>query len=50
MMGKDGKIYIHKPEVKKFHHSSFFAGGDVAGVGKIEIVNAVLGRIDNDSG
>jgi hypothetical protein len=35
---------------KRFHHSSFLAGGDVAGAGAIKVIDGKLAIISDDSG
>jgi hypothetical protein len=50
VMSPDGKFYAegHKPGL--FHHSSFLAGGDVAGAGEMKVENGSLKVITNKSG
>jgi len=51
VMDENGEFYSsfrHDPT--KFYHSSFLAGGPVAGSGEWVVVNGVLQYIDNDSG
>lgn len=51
VMDEFGKIYAGLPRNGgKFHHSSFFAGGDVAAAGEIRIKNGVIQKIDRNSG
>ncbi len=50
VMSPDGKIYAHSHKISRFHHSSFLAGGDVAGAGEIKVNNGKLTGITNKSG
>ena len=50
VMAPDGKIYAHTHKISRFHHSSFLAGGDVAGAGEIKVNNGRLTGITNKSG
>ncbi len=44
------RIYAGHHKVGIFHHSSFLAGGDVAGAGELKVVGGVLKAITNKSG
>jgi hypothetical protein len=50
VMDSGGKIYAHRHMVSRFHHSSFLAGGDVAGAGEIKVERGELKGISNKSG
>jgi hypothetical protein len=51
VMDAEGNFYVHPGHVKgELHHSSFFAGGPVAGAGELTVVNGVLRYIDRSSG
>ena len=44
------RMYAGHHKVGIFHHSSFLAGGDVAGAGELKVVGGVLKAITNKSG
>lgn len=51
VMDEAGNIYIHTTHKKNFfHHSSFLAGGPVAGAGHITVINGKIEFIDRSSG
>jgi len=51
VMDENGRIYYTRyPVVTQFHHSSFLAGGPVAGAGEIKIIAGVLKKINTKSG
>jgi hypothetical protein len=50
VIGMDGELYIERPVKSKFHHSSFFSGGQVLGAGEIKIQNGVITLFTNRSG
>lgn len=51
VMDHDGNVYASKwQEEGRFHHSSFLAGGDVAGAGELKVSNGDLKLISNASG
>ena len=53
-MDSKGDLFIQNPNwedhQKEFHHSSFFAGGDVAFAGKMSVNNGYVELITNSSG
>lgn len=50
VMDQEGVIYAFTRHVQgKFHHSSFLAGGDVAGAGELKVSNGDLKLISNKS-
>ncbi len=50
-MAPDGTLYAHtNPLMGRFHHSSFVAGGEVAGAGEITVTNGRLTGIGRFSG
>ncbi|MEX6429946.1 hypothetical protein AB6A68_08855 [Ferrimicrobium acidiphilum] len=50
VMDKAGKIYSAQHKVGLFHHSSFLAGGAVAGAGEMKVESGTLKTITNKSG
>jgi hypothetical protein len=51
VVDKDGNLYASNEQiVGQFHHSSFMAGGDVAGAGELKVVNGQLELITDSSG
>lgn len=51
VMDPYGNIYAsNRHEVGQFHHSSFLAGGSVAGAGEIKVINGELKFISDRSG
>jgi hypothetical protein len=51
VMDEDGNIYAStEHSVGQFHHSSFLAGGDVAGAGELKVSNGELQLISDQSG
>jgi hypothetical protein len=51
VMDGQGNIYASNTQVVgAFHHSSFLAGGDVAGAGELQVSNGELTLISNNSG
>lgn len=51
VMDHDGNIYASKSHVVgEFHHSSFLAGGDVAGAGELKVSNGILKLVSDGSG
>lgn len=47
----NGTLYLHKyPYIGQFHHSSFLAGGPVAGAGEIVVRDGFVIRVNNGSG
>lgn len=50
-MDEHGNLYAsNKHEVGFFHHSSFLAGGPVAGAGELRVVNGHLHFMSDQSG
>jgi hypothetical protein len=49
-MYPQGRIFSGSPRIFEFHHSSFFAGGDIASAGKIEVASGLLLRNNSKSG
>ncbi|WP_218581945.1 hypothetical protein, partial [Nocardia cyriacigeorgica] len=50
-MDNQGNLYAslhHAPG--QFHHSSFLAGGPVAGAGELEVIDGVLQLVTDSSG
>lgn len=50
VMDPNGKFYAAPQIAARFHHSSFLAGGPVAGAGEMTVKNGQLLRISNSSG
>ncbi len=50
VMDKSGRIYAGQHKIGLFHHSSFLAGGDVAGGGEMKVEAGTLKAITNKSG
>jgi hypothetical protein len=50
VMDSSGRFFAAQHKVGLFHHSSFLAGGNVAGAGEIKIVGGVVRAISNKSG
>jgi hypothetical protein len=53
VMAPSGRIYYAPESIAKkgaFHHSSFFAGGDVAAAGEIRVKNGFIQTISRGSG
>jgi hypothetical protein len=50
VMNHAGQLYASQHKVGIFHHSSFFAGGDVTGAGEIKINRGEVKSITNKSG
>jgi hypothetical protein len=50
VMSPSGTFYVDQHKVSLFHHSSFLAGGDVAGGGEIMIHNGTLKVVTNKTG
>lgn len=50
VMDARGNFYITEEVISKIHHSSFFAGGNVAGAGKINVNYGVVTYLDRSSG
>lgn len=51
VMDHDGNIYASKSHSEgEFHHSSFLAGGDVAGAGELKVSNGELKLLSDKSG
>ncbi|MEV5748229.1 hypothetical protein AB0L00_10460 [Actinoallomurus sp. NPDC052308] len=51
VMDEHGNLYASNTQVVgQFHHSSFLAGGPVAGAGELEVVNGNLMAISRQSG
>jgi len=50
VMAKDGTFYATSHKIGLFHHSSFLAGGDVAGAGEMKVVGGTLQFVTNKSG
>ncbi|MFP4147970.1 MAG: hypothetical protein ACLFV0_00590 [Nitriliruptoraceae bacterium] len=50
VMAPDGRLYAGSHRVGLFHHSSFLAGGDVAGAGELKAESGRLRGITNKSG
>lgn len=50
-MDRHGDLYAsNNHEVGKFHHSSFLAGGPVAGAGELNVVDGRLKFVSDQSG
>ena len=49
-MSADGRFYSTSHKIGLFHHSSFLAGGAVAGAGEMQVVGGTLKYITNKSG
>jgi hypothetical protein len=50
VMDPSGKMYANQHKVGLFHHSSFLAGGDVAGAGEIKVENGAVKWVTNKTG
>lgn len=51
VMDENGNIYAStKHSMGKFHHSSFLAGGDIAGAGELKVSNGELKLLSDQSG
>jgi hypothetical protein len=50
VMDKSGRIFAAQHKVGLFHHSSFFAGGSVAGAGEMKVDHGTIKSITNKSG
>jgi hypothetical protein len=50
VMDKDGNIYAGQEEDQVFQHSSFFAGGEVAGAGQMKVEAGRLTYLDDRAG
>jgi hypothetical protein len=50
VMDKSGRIFAAQHKVGLFHHSSFLAGGSVAGAGEIKVDQGTIKSITNKSG
>jgi hypothetical protein len=50
VMDKGGRIFAAMHKVGIFHHSSFLAGGSVAGAGEIKVDHGTIKSITNKSG
>jgi hypothetical protein len=50
VMDKRGRIYAAQHKIGIFHHSSFFAGGNVAGAGEMKVDHGSIKSITNKSG
>ena len=50
VMGQDGQVYVGSHKVGVFHHSSFLAGGNVAGAGEMAVSGGKLVELTNKSG
>lgn len=50
VMSPDGTLYADQHKVGLFHHSSFLAGGDVAGAGEIKVIGGAVKVVTNKTG
>ncbi|MGH2632251.1 MAG: hypothetical protein ACRDG3_02470, partial [Tepidiformaceae bacterium] len=50
VMSQDGRFYSTSHKIGLFHHSSFLAGGAVAGAGEMKVVGGTIEYITNKSG
>jgi hypothetical protein len=50
VMDGNGHLYASEHRLGIFHHSSFLAGGDVAGAGEIKVERGVVKSVTNKSG
>jgi hypothetical protein len=50
VMDKEGRLYAAQHKVGLFHHSTFLAGGVVAGAGEVKVEHGTVKTITNKSG